>query len=105
MPINQKAIEKMLETLQNFVSNVSTTTNSWLYSTWEEKTPTSSLTWKNSQQYTLSEVSEHCHLNDCWIVVYDRVYDVTDFLYEVSDRFRVSYKKVIPFKSKIYFKI
>lgn len=32
---------------------------------------------------TLEEVSWHDTLADCWIIVYDRVYDVTDFLDEV----------------------
>ncbi|RWS04745.1 cytochrome b5-like protein [Dinothrombium tinctorium] len=30
--------------------------------------------------FTLAEVSEHCYSNDCWIVLFDRVYDVTNFL-------------------------
>lgn len=30
--------------------------------------------------YTLSEVAEHDNYNDCWIVLYDRVYNVTEFL-------------------------
>ncbi|CAH2104332.1 unnamed protein product [Euphydryas editha] len=31
---------------------------------------------------TLSEVSLHDTPKDCWVVIYDRVYDITDFLYE-----------------------
>ncbi|KAB0804952.1 hypothetical protein PPYR_01922 [Photinus pyralis] len=31
---------------------------------------------------TLEEVSWHDNISDCWIVIYDRVYDVTDFLRE-----------------------
>lgn len=31
----------------------------------------------------LNEVAEHTTEYDCWIVLYDRVYDVTKFLYEV----------------------
>lgn len=31
----------------------------------------------------LDEVAEHTSEYDCWIVLYDRVYDVTKFLYEV----------------------
>lgn len=31
----------------------------------------------------LNEVAEHTSEYDCWIVLYDRVYDVTKFLYEV----------------------
>lgn len=32
----------------------------------------------------LAEVANHDTLDDCWIVLYDRVYDVTEFLYKVS---------------------
>ncbi|XP_037086091.1 cytochrome b5-like [Pollicipes pollicipes] len=30
--------------------------------------------------FTLDQVSEHCWVDDCWVVLYDRVYDVTRFL-------------------------
>ncbi|KAJ8918482.1 hypothetical protein NQ315_008179 [Exocentrus adspersus] len=36
----------------------------------------------NDRTITLEEVSWHDHAKDCWIVVYDRVYDVTEFLEE-----------------------
>lgn len=39
---------------------------------------------RTDQSYTLSEVSVHCHCNDCWIVVGDHVYDVTSFMDKVS---------------------
>jgi hypothetical protein len=41
---------------------------------------------KNSNPPIISmdQVSWHDHCSDCWIVIYDRVYDVTDFLLEVS---------------------
>lgn len=32
--------------------------------------------------YSLSEVSQHETFDDCWIVVFDKVYDVTSFLLE-----------------------
>jgi len=32
--------------------------------------------------YTLSEVSEHETYDDCWIVLFDKVFDVTNFLLE-----------------------
>lgn len=37
---------------------------------------------KGSQlpRYTLHDVCQHCHQNDCWIVIHNRVYDVTSFL-------------------------
>ena len=38
------------------------------------------------KEYTLHEISFHDSPNDCWMVVYDLVYDVTDFLFEVTGR-------------------
>lgn len=32
----------------------------------------------------LAEVSMHDSYQDCWVVIYDRVYDITDFFDEVS---------------------
>jgi cytochrome b5 len=32
----------------------------------------------------LAEVANHYHKYDCWIIVYDRVYDITNFLREVN---------------------
>lgn len=39
---------------------------------------------KSRRIISLNEVSEHDSYDDCWIVVYDRVYDVTNFLKEVD---------------------
>jgi cytochrome b involved in lipid metabolism len=36
------------------------------------------------KQITLCEVLEHDSLDDCWIIIYDRVYDITNFLSSVS---------------------
>ena len=36
------------------------------------------------KHYTLKEVADHCDFHSCWIVIHDRVYDVTDFLHEVG---------------------
>lgn len=33
---------------------------------------------------TLAEVSHHDSYDDCWVVIYDRVYDITSFFDEVS---------------------
>ncbi|CAL4162432.1 unnamed protein product [Meganyctiphanes norvegica] len=32
--------------------------------------------------YTLAEVQNHDIMSDCWIILYDKVYDVTDFMME-----------------------
>ena len=35
------------------------------------------------QQYSLAQVAEHNKPNDVWMVIHDKVYDVTKFLAEV----------------------
>jgi len=35
---------------------------------------------KRLKKISLKEVSDHDCSNDCWITIYDRVYDVTEFL-------------------------
>ncbi|KAI2806500.1 Regulator of nonsense transcripts upf2 [Blomia tropicalis] len=80
----------MLQTLQNFASTVSSTANTLLSQHhWQNvasKVSTTSVSETKSIEdlplITLAEVSEHWMPNDCWIVVFDRVYDVTDFLDE-----------------------
>lgn len=70
----------MLQTFQNFASSV--------HEHWQTATTTISNVGKakvdfdDLPQYTLSEVSQHWQSSDCWIVVFDRVYDVTDFIDE-----------------------
>ena len=45
----------------------------------------------------MAEVKEHCDPSDGWMVIYDRVYDVTDFLREVKLlRFEFSRQKLMP---------
>ncbi|CAF4305464.1 unnamed protein product, partial [Rotaria sp. Silwood2] len=34
------------------------------------------------KQFTLKDVSAHCTENDCWMVIKDLVYDVTEFMQE-----------------------
>lgn len=36
------------------------------------------------QLFTLNEVANHGDASDCWIIIYDRVYRITDFLDKVS---------------------
>lgn len=35
-------------------------------------------------EISMDEVSNHCTINDCWIIIYDRVYDVTKFIKTVN---------------------
>lgn len=39
---------------------------------------------KKLKHISLDEVSDHDSYDDCWIIIYDRVYDVTPFLQQVS---------------------
>lgn len=84
----------MIETLQSFVSTVSSNTPDWFSARplWQDagggsvvpkRKKNSSATLfdlKQLPQYSLSEVADHCTPDDCWIVIYDQVYDVTNFL-------------------------
>lgn len=38
--------------------------------------------WQLERKYTLKEVQQHCSLDDCWMVIFDKVYDITDFVFE-----------------------
>ena len=35
-----------------------------------------------NKEYTLEDVAKHNTENDCWVVLFDKVYDVTKFLAE-----------------------
>jgi L-lactate dehydrogenase (cytochrome) len=37
-----------------------------------------------ARTYTLADVAEHNKNESCWIVIHDKVYDVSKFLHEVS---------------------
>lgn len=32
------------------------------------------------ESYSLKEVEKHCKLDDCWLIVKNKVYNVTDFI-------------------------
>lgn len=49
---------------------------------------------------SLKEVAEHDSCGDCWIILYDRVYDVTNFLNEVN--INIIMKKHIELKFCIF---
>lgn len=34
----------------------------------------------NKKKYTYAEVGKHNKPNDCWLVIEDKVYDVSDYL-------------------------
>jgi cytochrome b involved in lipid metabolism len=35
--------------------------------------------------YTLKDISVHDTSYDCWVIIYDKVYDITNFLQEVQN--------------------
>lgn len=37
-----------------------------------------------AEEFSLEEISDHDNVTDCWIVVYDRIYDITRFINEVN---------------------
>lgn len=41
---------------------------------------TTSSPQKTNQTYTTNDVSAHSSSKDCWLIIQDKVYDVTDFL-------------------------
>ena len=36
----------------------------------------------STKEYTAEDVAKHNTENDCWVILYDKVYDVTNFLAE-----------------------
>lgn len=68
---------KQQQTLQDDDNNSVVTTR-------EERnqTPPPPKDWQLEQKYTLSEVQQHASLDDCWMVIFDKVYNITDFVYE-----------------------
>jgi len=72
----------MLETIQNALATGATWTSSFYSSQPKKSSSQEASSLHLLPQYSLSDVSEHYHPNDCWIVVYDRVYDATEFINE-----------------------
>lgn len=38
--------------------------------------------WQLSRKFTLCEVAQHSSLDDCWLVIFDKVYDISDFVFQ-----------------------
>ncbi|KAL4234975.1 hypothetical protein ACF0H5_006616 [Mactra antiquata] len=56
-------------------------------------------------QYSMADVSEHCDGTSCWIVVSDKIYDVTEFLSKHPGGIEIilehaGHDATIPFESK-----
>lgn len=59
-------------------------------------------TVRHRKQYTLDEVSYHDTFGDCWIVLYDRVYDISNFLQVVSNVEHVCTGVIRVFKREVF---
>ena len=51
------------------------------------KTAPSSANWSTLPEYSLNQVSWHSYTGDCWIVIRDKIYDVTKFIQQVTSKF------------------
>lgn len=38
--------------------------------------------WQLECKFTLNEIQQHSSLDDCWMVIFDKVYNITDFVFE-----------------------
>lgn len=54
------------------------------------------------QCFSLNEVADHGDASDCWIIIYDRVYQITDFLDKVRPEFNLT---VVSRVSIVYYKM
>lgn len=63
-------------------STTTTTTTTTREENVRNQTPPPAKDWQLEQKYTLSEVQQHASLDDCWMVIFDKVYNITDFVYE-----------------------
>lgn len=84
------ALSSALRSLTSSVANLDLNLPGWtssstsITSSEEEESSCEVCSDESTQlkEYSLSEVSEHSSPTDCWLVIYDKVYDVTPFLIE-----------------------
>lgn len=57
----------------NDARSSSTTSNS-------SRSSSSGDNWQLECKYTMSEVQQHSSLDDCWMVIFDKVYNITEFV-------------------------
>lgn len=48
----------------------------------EEEANLAKSSWQFKHKFTLNEVQQHSSLDDCWMVIFDKVYNITDFVDE-----------------------
>lgn len=72
------------ETASAATSFITTTLRSIFFSKASSTSGQESEIDKKLKNISLVEVSNHDSFDDCWIIIYDRIYDVTGFLHQVS---------------------
>ncbi|KPM07616.1 cytochrome b5-like protein [Sarcoptes scabiei] len=73
----------LFESSQTKLKSSLTSTADWLFAKHSTTSTIPKLANRNNlKEYSLSQVMEHDQNDDCWIVVEDLVYDVTEFLHD-----------------------
>jgi cytochrome b5 len=72
----------ILETAANLISS---TISSLIYTPSTPSVGHASENDNKLNQISMSEISMHDSIDDCWVIIYDRVYDITNFLDQVSE--------------------
>lgn len=72
----------ILESAANFISS---TISSLIFTPSTPSVGHASESDNKLTQISMSEISMHDSIDDCWVIIYDRVYDITNFLDQVSE--------------------
>lgn len=67
---------------QQLTTNVATTQQHQYQSSSANQTDQRYDEWQLERKFTLGEVQQHSSIEDCWIVIFDKVYDITEFVFE-----------------------
>ncbi|XP_064467510.1 uncharacterized protein LOC135378410 isoform X1 [Ornithodoros turicata] len=71
-----KELRRMLSTISSLVAVASDSLQQLVSQSSTRATSNPS----SLKRYTLDDVAQHCFHDDCWLVVHNRVYDVTSFI-------------------------
>ncbi|XP_069114184.1 cytochrome b5-like [Argopecten irradians] len=78
--INQVQLPKALSSATNLVTSVMASLIG--HQGLPTAPPGDSCIQPMTSSYSLKEVADHCDTQSCWIVLHDKIYDVTRFLHE-----------------------
>lgn len=51
--------------------------------------------WVQLPEYSLEQVSWHTSNDDCWIVIEDKVYDITKFIRQVNTNLQITFDSIV----------